>query len=205
MESKSLIIYSILSICLLSSCTTTSPDNVVASEDRELYTETYNEMGYPQPDYKNKVRKLTEEEKIALDKRMRVKKYEQSLRPVEREQYYNYQNFLPTDQDKIDFFSLPTVAARDRFADQKGFYYKSNTLSPSEKEAVQRKDIVVGMSKASVVMSWGDPEEVEVAGSENKGNERWKYIEYNASLDGYKKEQRYIIFEGGKVVGWQRY
>ena len=52
--------------------------------------------------------------------------------------------------------------------------------------------------------SWGEPEAVEVAGSQLYGNEKWVYTEYVPSSEGYQKEERVVIFEGGKVVGWQR-
>lgn len=65
--------------------------------------------------------------------------------------------------------------------------------------AIQNNDIVVGMSRSDVVESWGEPSVRELAGSGNNGHERWTYGS-RFSLEG----ERYLIFEGGQVVGWHR-
>jgi hypothetical protein len=37
------------------------------------------------------------------------------------------------------------------------------------------------------------------------GNERWTYIQYNSTAEGFQKEERVVIFESGKVAGWKKY
>ena len=61
------------------------------------------------------------------------------------------------------------------------------------------------MSKQAVRESWGEPEAIEVAGNPVFGNERWRFIEQIASSEGYQTEGRMIYFEGGRVVGWERF
>lgn len=65
--------------------------------------------------------------------------------------------------------------------------------------AIRNNDIVVGMSRSEVVESWGEPSVREIAGSGRNGHERWTYGS-RYSLEG----ERYLIFEGGQVVGWHR-
>jgi hypothetical protein len=149
---------------------------------------------------------LTSDEREALEKRMRLKRLERSLiAEKEREQYFNFRPYLDNDDDRIAFLSLTSSEARDRYAMQRGIYFRTNKYAPAVKEAVSKSDIILGMTKEAVIESWGEPEAVEVAGSQLYGNERWKYIQYVSTPEGFQREERVVIFESGKVVGWQRY
>ncbi len=150
-------------------------------------------------------RRLSDDEREALDRRMRLIRLEKSI-PSEslRDQYYNYRSYMESDEEKIGFLNIPSKEGRDRFAMQKGIYFKTNKHLPTVRDAVQRSDIILGMNKDAVIESWGEPVDVEVAGSRLYGNERWRYVEYVSTPEGYQREERLVIFEAGKVVGWQR-
>lgn len=153
----------------------------------------------------NPSRKLSEDERNSLDRRMKLVRMEREIASETlRDQYYNYRGYMESDEEKIRFLNLPNKETRDRYAMDRGIYFKTNKHEPSVRDAVQRSDIILGMSKDAVVESWGEPSGVEVAGNRYYGNERWRYVEYISTAEGYQKEERYVIFENGKVVGWQR-
>ena len=59
------------------------------------------------------------------------------------------------------------------------------------------------MQKEDVKESWGDPDTVEIAGHPRLENERWRFSVPVTTPEGYQIEERLVIFEAGKVVGWQ--
>lgn len=65
-------------------------------------------------------------------------------------------------------------------------------------QAIQARDVIVGMSPRDVVSSWGSPQQRELAGSGGMGHERWTY---GSSIS--LREPRIVYFENGKVAGWQ--
>lgn len=67
------------------------------------------------------------------------------------------------------------------------------------RRAIDSRDVVLGMTRQHVMQSWGEPLQREVAGRGATGNERWTYGS-RYSLDG----SRTVIFENGRVAGWQR-
>ena len=79
------------------------------------------------------------------------------------------------------------------------------TQSPeSVSRAIRVRDIVVGMSMSDVKESWGRPSEVQTAGRQEKGHQKWVYhtgLSAPWSLGG----SRVVFFESGQVVGWQTY
>jgi hypothetical protein len=107
-------------------------------------------------------------------------------------------------RERAEFLKLKNKAARERWIRAQGIQQSSRTFDRSIASAIQEGDVVIGMPKEAVRESWGDPELVEVAGSTNSGNERWKYSREIASADGYQTEERLIYFERGRVVGWER-
>jgi len=76
----------------------------------------------------------------------------------------------------------------------------SNKLSFEQrriKQAIEMRDVVLGMTRNQVSESWGTPAQREVAGRGTGGHERWTYgTRY--SLSG----PRTVIFENGRVAGW---
>jgi len=67
------------------------------------------------------------------------------------------------------------------------------------KRAIETRDIILGMTRQDVMQSWGEPVQREVAGTRDGGHERWTYgsrYKFNGS--------RTVIFENGRVAGWNR-
>lgn len=153
----------------------------------------------------NPTRPLGESEQVALEHRLQLKRMEEEI-PTrrERQQYYRYKAFLPSDLARITLLRIPTVEARARWINRLGVSDDdSQGYSEDLAQVIENSDIVVGMSQKAVTESWGDPDLVETAGDPIYRNQRWKYAKYVSSEDGYRKEMRVIYFEGGRVVGWE--
>jgi hypothetical protein len=174
-------------------------DYAAYSAQKNGMSDAFEELGYTPS------QRLSDEEQEALYKRIKLRKLEKNLTDKEREQYFTYKPYMESDSERIDFLNLPSKQARDRFAEQRGFYKNVNKYAPAIKNAISSGDIVLGMTKDAVLESWGEPENVEVAGNQMYGNERWTYIQYNSTAEGFQKEERVVIFESGKVAGWKKY
>lgn len=169
--------------------------------DRKSYEEdeTRKELGL-----KNSI-PLTDDDRSRLEARLALKRLESRLETSsEKRQYYKYKGLMRSDGERINFLRLPTMEARERFAQNRGLRVDEN-YSDSVASLIETQDIAVGMSQKAVMESWGDPDLVEVAGDPVFGNERWKYNHYASGNDGYQKEMRLVYFEAGRVVGWESY
>ncbi len=178
-----------------------SPTKEHYQEQRQLeITAAKEELGVPTS------RPLTESEKRNVHNRIQLNRLEASLiTPVERRQYYHLKPFFKNDSYRIYFLKLPSIAARKDWAQRKNITANNTEPPQAVIDAIENSDITLGMTKEAVVQSWGDPDNVEVAGNRLYGNERWNYLKYASSEEGYKKETRVIVFEAGRVSGWERY
>lgn len=150
-------------------------------------------------------RPLSDEEAIALQTRIRLKRMETKLATKrEKKQYYQIRSQLKNDRERMYFLSLPTYEAREHWAGGRGLGQKDETYSDELAKVIESNDIALGMSQKAVMESWGDPDAVEIAGNAVYGYERWKYNRYVSGNEGYQKEMRIVYFEGGRVVGWER-
>lgn len=150
-------------------------------------------------------RPLSDEERLALENRLRLKRQEARLaNRREKKQYYQLRSQLRSDRERMYFLSLPTYEARERWAANRGLSQKDETYSDEVAKVIESNDIALGMTQKAVTESWGDPDAVEVAGNPIYGYERWKYNRYVSGNEGYQKEMRVVYFEGGRVVGWER-
>ncbi len=150
-------------------------------------------------------RPLEDNERVALELRIRLKRMEARLATKrEKKQYYDIRSHLKNDRERIYFLSLPTYEARERWAASRGLGQKDEAYTEEIAQTIEAKDIALGMTQKAVMESWGDPDAVEVAGNPIYGFERWKYHRYVSGADGYQKEMRIVYFEGGRVVGWER-
>ncbi len=150
-------------------------------------------------------RPLSDDEQQALEDRMRLKRRESRLATKrEKRQYYNVRSALKSDRERAYFLSLPTVEARERWAQNRGVFTTDEKRPEDVAKAIESQDIALGMTQKSVMESWGDPDAVEAAGDAVYGYERWKYNRYISGNEGYQKELRVVYFEGGRVVGWER-
>lgn len=66
----------------------------------------------------------------------------------------------------------------------------------------QNLSLTLGMSMAKVRKLWGQPQDVEVAGDPNSGNERWTYLNGLSNQWG-TSSSRVVYFEQGQVAGWE--
>lgn len=121
----------------------------------------------------------------------------------EKEQYSKVLPWLSSDDEKIDLLSLPGVEARQSWINQKGLWKRAQTVTPETKEIIELGDISLGMVQDNVRKAWGEPQSVEVSGNPIYKNERWRYLKYVSTPDGYRQEKRNVYFEGGRVVGWE--
>jgi hypothetical protein len=150
-------------------------------------------------------RPLSDDERIGLENRIRLKRMEGKLATKrEKKQYYQIRSQLKGDRERMYFLSLPTYEARERWAGGRGLGLKDEVYSDEMAKTIESNDIALGMSQKAVTESWGDPDAVEIAGSSVYGYERWKYNRYVSGDEGYQKEMRIVYFEGGRVVGWER-
>lgn len=164
--------------------------------DKDLAKYAY-ELGY------DPVKGLTPEERNAVLNRRKVRELERSLElQKEKVQYSKVLPFLQTDEEKIQFLSIPSVEGRQHWTNRKKIWDRVKADSHFQ-EALETQDIAVGMTADLVRKSWGDPQSVETSGNSVYKNERWKYTRDVASPSGYKRERRFVYFEGGRVVGWE--
>jgi hypothetical protein len=186
--------------CAFGQTSSTPEDEIAAySAQKNGSAEALDELGWS-PSHK-----LSPDEEDALNKRIELRNKEARMSDMrEREQYFKFKPFLDNDDERISFLNLPNVESRDRYAMEKGIYYHANKFAPPVRDAVSRSDIILGMNKDAVVESWGEPAAVEIAGQANYENEKWRYIDYVETAEGYQREERIVIFENGKVAGWQK-
>jgi outer membrane protein assembly factor BamE (lipoprotein component of BamABCDE complex) len=207
---KLLIAIALLAALALSGCAMMDRSRDYASVQEDEYAayaaqksgtaEALDELGW------SPSRQLTSEEEEVLQKRVKLKRLEHDNLTSDRErtQYFTLRPNLADDDERINFLSLPNYEARERYALQKGISSRAPAMVPEVRDAVSKSDIILGMNKEAVVDSWGEPADVEVAGNRIYGNEKWTYIQYVPTPDGYDREERVVIFEAGRVVGWQR-
>lgn len=148
-------------------------------------------------------KQLTDTERKDVMNRRRLRQLERGL-DSQRERV-NYSKVLPlfaTDQEKIEYLSIPSLEGRQSWVNRNKLWGRDKG-NPDLMATADAKDIAVGMSQELVRRSWGEPNQIEASGNPIYKNERWKYIRELPSLSGYKRERRYVYFEGGRVVGWE--
>lgn len=147
---------------------------------------------------------MQETEPERVSQKSQLKKLENGLNVrKEIEQYSKALPWFYSDQERIEFLTLPDFEARAKWMTSLNFNGRSSLVLSEMKDLVEAKDIAVGMPMALVKDSWGNPDGIEVSGNPQFKNERWKYNRYVSSPDGYKAEKKSVYFEGGKVVGWE--
>jgi hypothetical protein len=75
---------------------------------------------------------------------------------------------------------------------------------PSSRDGYETDNstLTLGMSMPKVRKLWGQPQDVEVAGDPNSGNERWTYLNGLSNQWG-TSNYRVVYFEQGQVAGWE--
>jgi hypothetical protein len=147
---------------------------------------------------------LSADEKRQINSRYRIRKLERTLdSEKERRHYSKVLPYLQTDQEKVDYLSNPTIEGRQAWVIRNKIWDRANKISKDYLDTVETQDLTVGMTQDLVKKSWGDPETVEYSGNPIYKNEKWRYIRDVPSSNGYKREKRFVFFEGGRVVGWE--
>ena len=173
------------------------PD-LYAQKQASVEEDAKEELGYAS-------RPLSDDERSQVEDRVRLKRMESRLETKrEKKQYFGVRAALQSDRERINFLSLPTYEARDRWAQTRGLANQEETYSDDVAKTIENNDISLGMTQKAVMQSWGDPDAVETAGNQIYGYERWKYNRFVTGNEGYQKELRVVYFEGGRVVGWER-
>jgi len=150
-------------------------------------------------------RPLEDNERAVVENRVRLKRLESRLGSQrEKRQYYGVRSSLKNDRERIQFLSLPSFEARDRWIQSRGLGGDEDKRTDQVNQIIENNDIALGMSKKAVMESWGDPDAVENAGNPMYGFERWLYNRYVSGSEGYQQESRIVYFEGGRVSGWER-
>lgn len=147
---------------------------------------------------------LTPDDLEEIRSRQRVREMERTLRSAkEREQYSKILPWLKNDAEKINFLSIPSIEGRQQWINKNNIWTRAQAPQEEMKTLIETQDIAVGMPQEYVRRSWGEPLNVEVSGNPLYKNERWKYQRQVATSQGFRKETRYVYFEGGRVVGWE--
>lgn len=147
---------------------------------------------------------LTSNDLEEIQSRKKVRELERTMSSKkEREQYSKILPWLKNDEEKVSFLSIPSIEGRQQWINRNNIWSRSQAPQAEMKELLETQDIAVGMPQDYVRRSWGEPLGVEVSGNPIYKNERWKYQRQVSTSQGFRKETRYVYFEGGRVVGWE--
>lgn len=98
----------------------------------------------------------------------------------------------------------PILALAPKISEEQREMMEERELLRTERvrSARDRADVTLGMSRQDVLASWGQPSDVEKAGTRNTGNERWIYYQ-GLTTRWSMRSARIVYFESGQVVGWE--
>ncbi|HPI40656.1 MAG TPA: hypothetical protein PLJ21_07615 [Pseudobdellovibrionaceae bacterium] len=130
--------------------------------------------------------------------------YEQSLKTKrEKEQYSEILPLFKDESERLDFLNLKSLEERQAWIKANNLWARNAELYKQYKTVIDAQDITVGMTQELVKKSWGDPQGVEVSGNPIYKNERWRFSRNVSTPEGFKKEDRWVYFESGRVIGWE--
>jgi hypothetical protein len=146
---------------------------------------------------------LSEIERKDVQTRRKLRQLERGLdSPKERANYSRILPLFNSDQEKIDYLSIPSIEGRQAWVVRNKIWNRDK-MNEDIQAVADAQDITLGMSQDLVRKSWGEPMAIEHSGNPIYKNERWKYIRDLPTLSGYKRQRRYVYFEAGRVVGWE--
>ncbi len=132
----------------------------------------------------------------SLEKQMNSKR--------EKEHYSKLLPWFKSDQERLEYLLLDKLADKQQWALDKRMWNRSQSPTDTMKTMMITGDIAIGMPMDYVIKSWGEPQSREVSGQPLFKNEKWRYFKQISTREGYKNEKRFVYFEGGRVVGWER-
>lgn len=175
-----------------------SINDFYAARAREKSKEARSELGLAV------AQTLSEGEVAAVRSRIELNRLEKNIEyDAEKKQYFSFKPFFKNDYERIQFLQIPTLDARQRWAQNRGLKTVETEFDNGTQQLIENNDIARGMSRNAVIQSWGNPDVEEYAGNPVYGNERWVYNKQVSTDQGYKQERRLIYFEAGRVVGWE--
>lgn len=147
---------------------------------------------------------LSSRDMMQIRERQKLRELERTLSSKkEKEQYSKILPWFRDDREKIDFLSVPSLEGRQQWINNQNIWARAKAPQEGMRQLVDSQDIAVGMPQEYVKRSWGEPLAIESSGNPIYRNERWKYQRMISSNEGYRKEIRFVYFEGGRVVGWE--
>lgn len=137
---------------------------------------------------------MSEEEKLKAEYGNKLA----NLTEEQRAWFAQYEMFFTSDSQKIYFLGLSEEEQSQYLANNiqnkklaQGYRQPASLVTYSPRA---NRELFLGMDKASVVQTWGNPHRVDVAGNPRLQNERWTF--YEAGV------RKYIYFASGRVEGW---
>lgn len=147
---------------------------------------------------------LSPEQWRQIEERRRLRALESKMSSArEKEQYSKIVPWLANDAEKIELLSIPTLEGRQAWINSRNIWKRAQNPPPAVRNLIDSGDIAVGMQMEYVRKAWGEPQAIDVSGNPAFKNERWRYVRFISTPDGYRQERRYVYFEGGRVVGWE--
>jgi hypothetical protein len=120
----------------------------------------------------------------------------------ELSQYNKIVSLFKDEDEQLEFLSLGSFEEKQLWMKQNEVLSRAKQPSAEYASIISNQDIAIGMTEDWVRQSWGEPESVEYSGNPAFKNQKWQYRRFISSTEGYKKENRIVYFEGGKVIGW---
>lgn len=135
---------------------------------------------------------------------IQIRSYEKQLSTKrEKEHYSKILPWFKSDQERLKYLQIPSFNEKQQWALDERVWNRANSPTQEMKTMMVTSDIAIGMPMDYVIKSWGEPMSRQVSGNPYLRNEKWKYSRNISTRDGYKKENRLVYFEGGRVVGWE--
>ena len=151
----------------------------------------------------NPAGQISETELLAVKNRAKLRKLERVIQTDrEQSQYAKILPFLKTDGEKIDYLTIPSIEGRLAWAGRNKIWARA-IPDPKLSDVADKQDIAVGMTGTLVRRAWGEPIDIEASGNPIYRNEKWKYVKDVPTVNGYKRERRFVYFEAGRVIGWE--
>jgi hypothetical protein len=111
--------------------------------------------------------------------------------------------FLFTEEEKIQFLSLPDFESKEAWLRQINIASRVRAVDQTYRDIIANQDVAIGMTQAQLRRSWGEPTRIETSGRPEFLNQRWIYTQQISTPAGFVTQTRVVYFEGGRVTGWE--
>lgn len=131
--------------------------------------------------------------------------------PAEERVYLDAVDIFMSPEEKDLYLEISDPVERRKMAEDGGWWMKWEVLTPEERQAVATGELLIGMSKDAVIMSWGLP--LRIRKQPELGNVEVYQYRFERTSDGnvfpsppnsrtaYKNEvfERHVEFLDGRV------